>query len=113
MHRTGGDAQCSLWNHASGLSPLDRGDNITCVVQTTEDTGNIHTLCLLHLVHQLAHIVRNRIHTQGIQATVQHVSLDAHLVEGLTESTHRQVGVLASHQVHLLESTTIGFTFAQ
>ena len=109
MHRTGGDTQRSLWNHASGLGPLDRGDDITCVVQTTENTGNIHTLCLLDLIHELTHIVGDRIHTQRIQATIQHVRLDAYLVEGFTEGTPGQVGVLTSHEVHLLKGATVCF----
>jgi hypothetical protein len=37
------------------------------------------------------------------------VRLDAHLVEGLTEGTYGQVGVLACHEVHLFESATIRF----
>ena len=109
MHGAGGDTQRSLRNHASSLGPLDRGDDITGVVQTTEDTGDVHTLSLLDFVHQLAHIVGHGIHTKGVQATIQHVGLNAHLVEGFTESTNGQVGVLACHEVHLLESTTIGF----
>ena len=109
MHRTGSDTQRSLWNHTSGLGPLDRGDNITCVVQTTENTGDVHTLSFLHLVHQFANVVGNRVHTQGVKATIQHVCLDTHLIERLTESTYSQIGVLASHEVHLLKGATIGF----
>jgi len=109
MHRTGGDAERGLWNHACRLGPLDAGDDVTGVVQTAEDTGDVHTLGLLHLIHQRTNIVGHRIHAQSVQATVQHMRLDAHLVEGLTEGAHGQVGILASHQVHLLKGATIGF----
>ena len=109
MHRAGGDTQRSLRNHAGSLGPLDRGDDITRVVQTAEDAGDIHTLGLLDLIHQFTNVVGNGIHTQGVQTAIQHVGLDADLVEGLTESTHGEVGVLTGHEVHLLEGTTVGF----
>ena len=64
---------------------------------------------MLHLIHQGTHIVGHRIHTQGVQTTVEHMRLDAYLVERLTEGTHSQVGVLACHQVHLLKGAAIGF----
>ena len=63
---------------------------------------------MLHLVLQLTHIIRHWIHTQRIQTTIEHVGLDAHLVERLTESTNSMVGVFTCQQVHLFESTTIG-----
>ena len=109
MHRTGGDTKRSLWYHACSLGPLDRGDDVTSVIQTTEDTRDVHTLGLLHLIHQLADVVGNRIHAQGIKTTVQHVGLDAYLIEGLTEGTNGQIRILASHEVDLFESATIGF----
>ena len=109
MHRTGGNTQRGLRNHTCGLGPLDRGNDVTRVVQTTEDTGDIHTLCLLHLIHQFTYVVGHGIHTQRVQTTVQHVRLDAYLVERLTESTYSIVRILAGHKVHLFKGTTIGF----
>ena len=108
MNGRSGDAERGLWNHAGSLGPLDGGDDIACVVQTAEDAGNIDTLGFLHLIHQLTHVIGYRIHAQCIQASVQHVGLYAHLVEWLTESADCQIGVLACHEVHLLESTAIG-----
>ena len=109
MHGAGGDAECGLRNHAGSLGPLDRGDDIACVVQAAEDTGDIHTLCMLHLIHQFAHVIGHGVHAQGIETAVEHVGLYTYLVEGFAEGAHSIVGVFACHQVHLLKGTTIGF----
>ena len=113
MHRRCGDAQRGLGYHACLLGPLDAGNNIARVIQTAEDTGNVHALSLLHLVHQGTHIVGHGVHAQRIQATVQHVSLDTGFIEGLTKRANGVVRVLASHQVHLLEGTAVGFHTAE
>ena len=113
MHRRGGDTECSLGRHTTLLGPLDRRNDITCIVQSAEDTGDIHTLGVLHLIHQRTHIIGHRIHSQSVQTTVEHVGLDTYLIEGLTEGSYGQVGVLACHQVHLLKGTTIGFHAAE
>ena len=109
MDRRGRDTQRCLWNHTCLLRPLNTGNDITGVIQSTEDTGDIHALCLLDLIHQLTDIVRNGIHTDGIETTVEHVCLDTHLIEGFTKSTDSRVGILTGKQVHLLKSTSIGF----
>ena len=109
MDRRGGDAERSLRYHAGLLGPLDAGNDIASIVQTTEDARYIYALSLLDLVHQLTDIVGNGIHAQGIQAAVEHVGLNAHLVERLTKSAHRIVRILACQQVHLLKGTTVGF----
>ena len=62
---------------------------------------------MLHLIHQRAHVIGHRIHTKGIQTTIEHVGLDTYLIERLTEGTYCQVGVLTCHQVHLLEGSTV------
>ena len=108
MYGRRGDTQRSLRNHTCSFSPFDTGDNITRIVQTTENTGDVYTLCFLDLIHQLTNIVRNWVHTQGIKTTVQHVGLDTSLIKRLTKSTYGQIGILASHEVHLFESTAIG-----
>ena len=63
---------------------------------------------MLHLIHQLANIVGHGVHTQRVEAAVEHMGLDAHLVERLAEGAHRLVGILAGKQVHLLEGTAVG-----
>ena len=95
MYRRECDTHGSLSCHTSLFSPLDRRNNITRVVQTTEDTCDIHTLRMLYLVHQLAHIRRNRIHTQCIESAIQHMSLDTHLIKWLGKGTHCLVWILA------------------
>ena len=95
MHFRIGDTHRGLRRHARFLRPFDGRDDITRVIQTAEDTSDIRALCVLHFVHQLTHIRRNRVHTQRVQTTVQHMGLDTRLVEGFTEGTNRQVRVLA------------------
>ena len=109
VNRRGGDTERSLWCHTCLFCPLDAGDDVAHIVQTVEDTGDINTLSVLHLIHQGTNIIGHRIHTQCIQTAIQHVRLDASLVERLTESTNGIVGVLACQQVYLLEGSTIGF----
>ena len=103
-----GDAQGRLADHAGLLGIFHAEFQIARVVQTAERAHDIHALRLLHLRHQSAHIGRHAIHAQAVQCTLQHVGLDASLVELLGPGAHRLVGVLAIHQVHLLESAAIG-----
>ena len=107
VNRRVGDAKCALRSHAAFLSPLDARNNITNVVQTVEDTCDVCTLLCLHLVHEGANVVRYGIHTQSVKTTVEHVCLNASLVERLTESAYRIVWILACEKVHLLESATV------
>jgi hypothetical protein len=109
MNRAGGDTQGSLRNLAGLLRPLNAGDNITCIVQSAEDTGNVNALSLLYFVHQRTNIVGHRVHTQGVQTTIKHVCLDAHLVERLAESTYSVVRIFTCHEVYLLKCTAVGF----
>ena len=108
VHGRGGNAERSLRSHASFLGPFDGRSNVADVVQAIEDTGNIRSLSVLHLVHHPANIVWHGIHTQCIQATIEHVGLDTHLVEGLAERPYGLVWILSSQQVHLLEGSSIG-----
>ena len=108
MHRRCRNTERCLRRHATFLSPFDAWDDVTCIVQTAEDTRNIHSLRVLHLIHQGAHIVRHGIHTQGIQATIEHVGLNTCLVEWFAECPYSSIGVLTRHEVHLLKGTAIG-----
>ena len=108
MDRRSGDTQCSLWCHTCFLGPFDRRRNVADVIQAIEDTGNVHTLSMLDTVHHCTHVVRHRIHTQRIQATVEHVGLDACFIERLAEGTHCIVWILTGQKLHLLKSTAIG-----
>ena len=63
---------------------------------------------MLHLVHQCTHIVGHRIHAEGVQTTVEHVRLDASLMERLAESTHGLVRILTREELYLLEGAAIG-----
>ena len=109
MNRRIGNTHSSLCNHASFLCPFDGRYNVARIVQSTENTGNIHALCFFHFIHQLPYVGRNRIHSQSIETSIQHVCLNARLIEEFCESTHRLIGVFTIKQVHLFRSTTISF----
>ena len=51
MNWGGGDTQRGLRRHSAFLGPLDTRDDIAGIVQTAEDTGDVHTLSMLHLIH--------------------------------------------------------------
>ena len=102
-----GDAQRSLCYHASLLGILDGGDYVASIVQTTEDTGDVSALSLLHLVEQLAEVLGAGTHAQAVQCTVQHVCLYACLAERLCPLAHALVGILAIEQVHLFKTTAV------
>ena len=109
MHGRGGDAERALGGHAGFLGPLDGGNDVAHIVQSVEDAGDIGALGMFHLIHKCAHVIGHGIHAEGVQSAVEHVGLDAHLVERLTECTDSFVGVLAGQEVHLLKGATIGF----
>ena len=104
-----GDAQRGLRRHAGLKCIVDRRNDVAHIVQTTEYAGDVHTLSVLHLVHQLAHISRHGEHTQSVQTTVEHVGLDAHLIKRFGKGAYRLVRVLAIKQVNLFKGTTVGF----
>ena len=108
VYGRGGDAERALRSHACLLGPLDGGDDVPHVVETVEDAGDVGSLCVLHLVHKGADVIGHGVHSQGIETAVEHVGLDANLVERLAECPHGIVGVLAGKQVHLLEGSTVG-----
>ncbi len=87
---------------------MDGGNDVARIVEAAEDAGDVRTLCLLHLIHQAAHVIGDGIHPQGVESAIEHVGLYAGLVEGLAEGAHGLVGVLSGQQVHLLEGTTVG-----
>ena len=102
-----GDAEGGLRCHASLRSPFYAWYDVSDIVESTEDTRNVHTLCVLHLIHELTHIVGYGIHPESVESTVEHVCLNADLVERLTESSNGIVGVFTSQEVYLLESASI------
>ena len=102
-----GDAQRSLCYHACLLGILDGGDYVAHIVQTAEDTGNVSSLSLLHLVEEFAEILGAWAHAQAVQCTVQHVCLYACLAERLCPFAHALVGILAIEQVHLFKTTAV------
>ena len=104
-----GNTQRSLRCHPCFQCILYGRYNITYIIQSAENTGNISTLSVLYLVHQSTHIGRNWEHTYTIQTTIQHVSLDTSLLEGFGKGTYRFVGVLTIHQIHLFKGTSISF----
>ena len=107
VNRRIGDTESSLRRHACLCCPFDARDNVSHVVQSAEYAGDIHTLRVLHLIHKLAHIVRYCVHAKRVQTAVEHVSLDADLIERLAESPHCIIRILACEKIDLLEGTAV------
>ena len=108
MYGRMGDTKRSLGNHACLKRILDGRDDVARFVQSAEDTGDVHPLGMLHLIHQPAYVGRHRIHAQCIQSAVQHVCLYACLPERFGKGTHGLIRILTIKQVHLFESAAIG-----
>ena len=109
VHLRVGDTHSGLRGHTGFFRPFDRGDDVTRVVQTAEDAGDVRSLCVLDLVHQPAHVCRDGVHTEGVQATIEHVGLDTSLVERLGTGANRQIGILAIEEIDLFGCSAIGF----
>ena len=108
MHGRMSDAERCLRYHACLKRIADRGDDVARFVQSTENTGDVHTLCMLYLIHQAAYIGGNGVHTQRIQSAVEHVGLYACIIKGFGKGAYCLVGVLAIEKVHLFESSAVG-----
>ena len=109
MYRRGGDTESSLWCHTCLFCPFDAWDDVAYIIETIKDTWDIYSLCMFHFVHQLTYIVRYWIHTQCVKSAVEHVGLDACLMERLCPLAYCDIWVLAIEEVDLLEATAIGF----
>ena len=108
MYGRRGDAERGLRCHAGLCGPLDARYDVAHVVESAEDTGYVHALCVLHLIHKLPHVIGYGVHAQCVQAAIEHVRLNPCLIEGLAESAYGIVRVLSREQVDLLEGTTVG-----
>ena len=64
---------------------------------------------MFYLVHQLAHVHRAGVHAERVEAAVEHVRLDASLVERLRKGPDGLVRVLAIEKLDLFERTTVRF----
>ena len=102
-----GDAEGCLGYHAGRFGILDGGDDVALVVQSAEDSGDVGTLRMLHLIEQLAQVLGAGTHAEAVERTVEHMCLDAGLAEGTCPRTYRLVGVLAEKEVHLFETSAI------
>ena len=111
FHRVHGgvrDGEGGLGNHAGLLRVFDGKLEVARIVQTAEGAGNVGALRLLDLEHQFAHVRGHGIHTQGVEAALQHMGLDAGLVEGGRPLADGDVRVFAVKEVHLLERAAVG-----
>ena len=79
------------------------------VVQSAERTGDVGALLFLDLEHQVADVPRYRVHPEGIEASFQHMGLDARLMERSRPLADRDVRILTEKEIHLFESASIGF----
>ena len=107
MYRRIGHTHRRLGRHACLFRPFDGRNDVTRVIQTAEDTCDIHALRMFYLIHQLTHIRGNGVHTQRVQTAVQHMGLDACLVKRLGKRTYCLIGVFTVQQVYLLTCAAI------
>jgi len=63
---------------------------------------------VLNFVLQFANIIRNGIHAECVQASVEHVGLDANLIKRFAESAHSSIRVFSGKKVYLLEGSSVG-----
>ena len=103
-----GDGEGDLGDHPAFLGAQDGTLEVAVVVEAAEGTGDVGALDLLDLEHELADVVRDGVHAQGVEAALEHVRLDAGLVEGGRPGPDRLVRVLAEQEVHLLEGAAVG-----
>ncbi len=104
-----GDAERALRNHPCFFGVADTRRNVAHIVKSAKRAGYVCPLRLLHLIKQLAHICRDRAHTKSVEGTVEHVGLDACLMERLRPFTHGFVGVFSEEKVDLFEPSSVGF----
>ena len=103
-----GDAKSCLRGHAALNGIFDGGNDVAHVVQAAEDAGDVHTLGVLYLIHQTAHVGGHREHTQGVETTVEHMRLNTNLIERFGKGAHGFVGVFAVKQIDLLKRAAVG-----
>ena len=90
-----GDAEGCLGYHAGRFGILDGGDDIALVVQSAEDSGDVGTLCMLHLIEKLAQVLGAGTHAEAVERTVEHMGLYAGFAERARPCTDRLVGIFA------------------
>ncbi len=98
-----------LCNHTCSLSILDGRNDIACVVQTTEDTSDVCTLSLLHLIKKLTQVLWTWTHAECVECTVEHVGLNTCLMERLGKCTHCLIWILSIKEIHLFKTTAVCF----
>ena len=78
------------------------------VVEAAERAGDVGALLFLDFEHQFPDIGRNRVHSEGVEASFKHMRLDAGLVERGGPAADGHVRVFAEKEVHLLERAAVG-----
>ena len=109
VHGRVGNGQGCLGNHPSLLGKLDGELEVAGVVEAAKGTGDIRALLLLYLEHKFADIGRNGIHTDTVEAALEHVGLNACLVERSCPLAYGDIGILTIEQIHLLKGAAVGF----
>ena len=109
VNRRSGDAESCLWSHSTFNGIFNRRNDVAYIIESAEDASNVGALCVLHLIHQSAHVSWNGEHAESIKTAVEHVRFDTDFIKRLCESANGFVGVLTCQKVYLFESTTIGF----
>ena len=107
MYRGVRNAQGGLRRHAGVEGVVDGRDDVAHVVQTAENAGDVDALGVLHLILQAADVGRDGEHAQRVQAAVEHVGLDADLVERFGKRADGLVRILTVEKVYLLKGAAV------
>ena len=102
------DGEGDLGNHPAFLRELYRTPEVAVVVETAEGPRDVGALLFLDLEHEFPDIGRDRVHSEGIEASLKHVGLDACLMERGCPSADSRVRVFSEEEVDLLEGSSIG-----
>jgi len=94
VNRRISNTQGSLRNHSGFLGIFYRRNNIAHFIQTAKNTSDINSLCMFHLIHQPSHISGNGIHSQCIQTTIEHMSLNTCFMQWFGKRTDCFIRVL-------------------
>ena len=103
-----GYAERGLRGHAGIERIVDARDDVAHIVETAEYAGNVNSLRVLNLVHELPHVCRHGEHTQRVESAIEHMGLYARLVERLGERPYSLVGIFAVKEVNLLKRPAVG-----
>ena len=87
-----GDTKSCLRNHTCFQSIFNRRNDVSRLIQSTENACDVHSLRMLDFIHQFTYVCRNRIHAQRIQSAIEHMRLNTRFFKRCGKSTAALLG---------------------